>query len=212
MIITKQKSLEDILALVGKRPVFILGCSECATVCQTGGESQVLEMKGVFEQHNIPVTGWTILDPACHKLNSKRLLKAHKEALAQTKSLVVLACGNGIQTVAELFEQLDVIPGTDTLFLGEIKHIDEFEKRCSMCGECLIDIFGGICPITRCPKAMLNGPCGGVNNGKCEIDENLDCIWVHSIKILQQKEKQQVLKIIQPPKDWSKARETKRCI
>jgi ferredoxin len=212
MIITKQKSLEDILALVGKGPVFILGCSECATICQTGGESQVLEMKDVFERHNIPVTGWIILDPACHKLNNKRLLKPYKEVLAQTKSLFVLACGNGVQTVSGLFEHLDVIPGTDTLFLGEIKHIDDFEKRCSMCGECLVDIFGGVCPITRCPKAMLNGPCGGVNNGKCEINENLECIWVQSIKILQRKKKQQVLTLIQPPKDWSKAQETKRCI
>jgi len=212
MIITKQKSINDILQLIDKGPVFILGCSECATQCKTGGESEVLTMKQTLEQHKITITGWKILDPACNKLNTKRLLKEDKAAIERAKTLLVLACGNGIQTIAGLYENLNVIPGTDTLFLGEIQHANEFDKRCSMCGECLLDIFGGICPITRCPKSMLNGPCGGVHNGKCEINKNIDCIWTQCIIILKNKHKQDTLKTIQPPKDWSQSIETHRCI
>jgi ferredoxin len=212
MIITKPKSLHDVLLLIGKGPVFILGCSECATQCHTGGELEVIEMKQTLEQHNIPVSGWKVLDPACNKLNSKRMLKSQKTLIEQSKILLALTCGNGVQTIAELYERLDVIPGTNTLFLGEIQHANEFDKRCSMCGECLLDIFGGICPITRCPKSMLNGPCGGVNNGKCEINKDLDCIWVQNILLLNTKNKIKNLESIQPPKDWSKSLETHRCI
>ena len=212
MIITKHKAIADILRLVGNDPVFILGCSECATQCQTGGEAQVLEMKKTLEHNDIPVTGWKVLEPACHKLNSKRLLKEYREPIEQSKSLLVLACGNGVQTIAELYEHHDVLPGTDTLFLGEIKHSNEFEKRCDMCGECLLDIFEGFCPVTRCPKSMLNGPCGGVNNGKCEIDKNLDCIWMLYINRLKNNKKEKILATIQPPKDWSKSLENHRCI
>ncbi len=212
MIITKQKSLEEILQLVDQGPVFIIGCSECATMCQTGGESQVLTMKTLLEKHDILVTGWKVLEPACHRLNTIRLLKDSKESLEKSKTILVLACGNGVQTIAGLYEQLNVIPGTDTLFLGEIHRANEFKKRCSMCGECLLDLFGGVCPITRCPKSMLNGPCGGVHNGKCEVDNTMECIWVRSITLLQQKNRLSLLKSIQPPKNWSKANEMSRCV
>jgi ferredoxin len=212
MIITRQKNFNDILKSLNGGPVFIIGCSECATLCHTGGEEEVLSMKEDLMKENIKTTGWVILEPACHFLNDKRLLKKHKEEITKAKKILVLACGNGIQTVSEIIKDIDIIPGTDTLFLGEIKHLDDFEKRCIMCGECIQDLFGGICPVSRCPKGMLNGPCGGSINGKCEINKDIDCVWDIIYKYLKDQDKLYKLKEIQKPKNWSKSTEMRRLI
>lgn len=204
MIITRQKEINEILKCVEKGPVFIIGCSECATLCHTGGEEEILTMKQVFEKQNIRVTGWVILDPACHLNNDKRLLKDHLDEIDNAKKVLVLACGNGIQTVSELITNTDVIPGLDTLFLGEIKRANEFEKRCIMCGLCIQQDFGNICPISRCPKGMLNGPCGGSSNGKCEVNSEIECVWNIIYERLKEKKKQDKLRNIVEPKDWSK--------
>ena len=210
MIITKQKNFDDLLKSVGKDAVFIIGCSECATLCHTGGEEEVLSMKDAFEKKNVQVTGWIVLDPACHLNNDKRLLKSHKEELNRSKKILILACGNGVQTVSEIFNNKDIVSGTDTLFLGEIKRANEFDKRCNMCGECLLDLFGGFCPVSRCPKSMLNGPCGGAKEGKCEINIDLDCIWDQIYTYLKKRGQLNILDQIQKPKDWSKSLEMNR--
>lgn len=212
MIITKQKDFEEILTPVGKGPVFIVGCNECATLCHTGGEEEVLAMKEEFEKKNVQVSGWIVLEPACHRNNNRCLLKPHKESLEKSKNILVLACGNGVQTLSELFDDKDIISGTDTLFLGEIVRANEFDKRCSMCGECLLDLFDGFCPVSRCPKSMLNGPCGGAINGKCEINSELDCMWDIIYKRLKKRGKLHQLEEIQKPKDWSKSLETRRTL
>jgi len=210
MIVTKQKQLDDILRSVEKGPVFLIGCSECATMCHTGGEEELQSMKNQLEKKDIPVSGWIVLEPACHLQNDKRLLKRHQKDLSKAKKVLVLACGNGVQTVSELLTDVDVIAGVDTLFLGEIKRGTEFEKRCSLCGECLLDVFYGICPVARCPKSMLNGPCGGTRGGKCEIDPTLECVWVVLYDLLQTKGCTARLREVQKPKDWSKSLERRR--
>lgn len=210
MIITKTKDLESILDLIKSEPVFIVGCSECATLCKTGGEDEVKEMTKVLKDKNIEVTGSVVLDPACHLLNDKRILKGYKTELGKAKKVLVLACGNGVQTVAEIIQDADVIPGLDTLFLGEIKRLNDFERRCNLCGECIQYLFDGLCPISRCPKNMLNGPCGGSTNGKCEISKDMDCVWELIIKKLEEKGKLDTLKKLVEPKDWSKSLEMKR--
>ena len=210
MIITKQKYFYEILNSVGKGPVFIAGCNECAAVCHTGGQEEVLLMKEKLEKKNVQISGWIVLEPACHRNNDKRLLKPYKEALEKSKSILVLACGNGVQTVSGLFEDIDVISGNDTLFLGEITRATEFDKRCNMCGECIIDLFDGLCPVSRCPKSMLNGPCGGSIDGKCEVNSDLDCIWDVIYRRLKKRGKLDQLEVIQKPKDWSKSLEMKR--
>lgn len=209
MIITIQKKLKEILKSLENKPVFIVGCSECATICHTGGEEEVLAMKDTLESNNLEVTGWVILEPACHLQNDKRILRTHKDELNKATKLLVLACGNGVQTIAEAVEDRDIIPGTDTLFLGEIQRATEFEKRCTMCGDCMVDLFEGLCPITRCPKHMLNGPCGGAVNDKCEINTHTDCVWILIYKRLKEKGRLHHLETIQEPKDWSKTTLTK---
>jgi ferredoxin len=210
MIVTKQKNLEDILRVLGTGPVFLIGCSECATLCHTGGADEVVAMKEALEKRKIPVSGCIVLDPACHLNNNKRMLKENNKELDCSDKILVLACGNGVQTVAELLSKKEVLTGTDTLFLGEISRVNEFDKRCMLCGECLLDTFGGLCPVSRCPKSMLNGPCGGSSEGKCEISREMECVWDRIYQELKNKGKLQDLDVIQKPKDWSSAWEIKR--
>jgi ferredoxin len=212
MIITKQKEFNDLLNSIDDGPVFIVGCSECATMCNTGGEEEVLAMKDTLENKNIKVTGWVVLEPACHLQNDKRLLRSHKKEVDSANKILVLACGNGAQTLSEIIENAEIVPGTDTLFLGEIKRLGDFEKRCGLCGDCLLDLFGSFCPISRCPKSMLNGPCGGLKNGKCEVDPDLDCVWDQIYKTLKKRGQLHLLEVIQKPKDWSRSIEMRRML
>jgi ferredoxin len=212
MIVTRQKEFNEILSLIKEGPVFIIGCSECATLCHTGGEEEVLSMIENLKEKNIETTGWVILEPACHLLNDKRLLKQHKAEIGKAKKILIFACGNGAQTVSEIITDIDVIPGNDTLFLGEIKRASDFEKRCIMCGDCIQDLFEGLCPISRCPKGLLNGPCGGSIDGKCEVDKDIDCIWDIIYKRLKEKGQLHRLKKIREPKKWSKSTEMRRVL
>lgn len=212
MIITKQKKFMDILRSIDSKPVFLVGCSECATLCHTGGKEEILAIKVALEEKKIPVSGWVILEPACHLLNDKRMLKDYSKHLSESSKVLVLACGNGVQTLAKLLPEKEIIAGTDTLFLGEISRVNDFSKQCLLCGECILDNFASFCPVARCPKSMLNGPCGGASNGKCEINPETECVWDYIYQDLKKKGKVDVLKTIQKPKDWSKAVESKRRI
>ena len=210
MIITKQKNFIELLRCIDSKPVFLIGCNECATLCHTGGKDEVLKLKEALVKKQIPVLGWVILEPACHLLNDKRMLKEYAKELSKSEKVLVLSCGNGVQTIAEILSEKEVIAGADTLFLGEISRFNEFDKRCMLCGECLLDNFEGFCPVARCPKSMLNGPCGGSTRGKCEISSEMECIWDRIYQELKKRGKLQVLDVIQKPKDWSKAVEMKR--
>ena len=212
MIITRQKDFDYLLKLICNKSVFIAGCSECATICHTGGEEEVKTLKEKLRDNNIKVTGTVVLDPACHLNNDKRIFRKHSAEIDKSEIILVLACGNGVQTVSEIFDDKMIISGTDTLFLGEIKRANHFEKRCNMCGDCLVESFGGICPVSRCPKGMLNGPCGGVNNGKCEIDNEMNCVWYEIIEKLKKKGDVSRLKEICQPKKWSNSIERERHI
>ncbi len=212
MIITQQKDFTELLRRIDSKPVFLIGCNECATICHTGGEEEILAIKKLLKQNNIPVTGWVVLEPACHLLNDKRLLKKYVAELDKSTKILVLACGNGVQTVSEILSEKEVIAGTNTLFLGEISRLNEFDKRCMLCGECLVNDFAGFCPVARCPKSMLNGPCGGSTNGKCEVNSDLECVWDLIYKQLNKQGTLKVLLEIQKPKDWSKELQVKRRI
>jgi ferredoxin len=181
MIITKQKAIDEILDYIkNDSAVFLIGCALCATTCKTGGEAEAKLLSGLLNAKGKKVTGWEILNPACYVLESKKLLRRKEKEIAEAESIISLACGGGTQTIAEIIGK-PVYPANDTLFQGEIVRLspkeDRFEKKCLMCGECIIGTTGGICPVTRCPKGLRNGPCGGVNRGKCEVDPERDCVW-----------------------------------
>jgi ferredoxin len=203
LIIAKKKPIEEILAnLEGEENVFIVGCGECATVTQTGGEKEAAELKAILEEHGKTVVGTDVIAATCQELDLKRIMRQHKEAAEKADVFVVLSCGAGVQSMREATTK-HVTPGTDPMFLGNIKRALNYEEKCSVCGQCVLDEYGAICPVTRCAKGLLNGPCGGMNHGKCEVDPEKDCAWVLIHKQLKAEGREDKRKRIHQPKNWN---------
>ena len=201
MIITKQKKFDDLLNyLVGCNSIFILGCGDCATLCRTGGEDQTKEMRDKLEKEGKNITGTVIGQAPCHELDTARILRQHRKQIEMSDGILVLACGSGAQAVRESTEK-KVFSGCDSLFIGNSKRQMRFYEKCSACGDCVINDFGGICPITRCPKSLMNGPCGGSTYGKCEVNNNAECIWNKIFNQLKLEGRFDALDKIQPPKN-----------
>jgi len=209
MIITRQKPLEDMLEFVkGCKKIFLIGCNLCATTCKSGGEEEVKEIAEKLKKNGKVITGTAVLDPACSYLELKRLYRSHADEIDSADAVISLACGGGTQAAAELFKATRVYPGTDTLFQGEITRATlkerNFAQKCSLCGECILAVTGGICPVTRCPEGLLNGPCGGIKNGKCEVDKDMDCVWLIIYDKLRELDEVDLMKVVREPKDHSK--------
>ena len=197
--------MEEILGcLLGKENIFLIGCSQCATACHTGGETEIAAMKENLEKAGKTVTGSLIGHEDCHILDIKRELRQHKEEVGKTDALLVMSCGAGAQSVVANSPDKEVFTANDTIFLGNIRRTGMiFEENCSICGECVINETGGICPVTNCAKGLLNGPCGGVNNGKCEVDQEKDCAWVLIYQRLERLGKLDDMKEILEPKNYA---------
>jgi len=202
MIITKKKPLEKVLEMAQPYDkVFIIGCGTCSTSCQTGGENEVAEMADKLGEK---VIGTAMVEEPCDRRINRRDLKQSKEILSEADAVLVLSCGSGVQTLADFTGKV-VLPGLDTCFIGEIERIGKYYDRCRACGDCILDETGGICPITRCAKALLNGPCGGQVEGKCEVGEyENDCAWVLIWKRLKEQDRLDMFMTFRPPRDYSK--------
>ncbi len=207
MIITQKKELDEFLEMVKDyQSFFLLGCSECATLCGTGGEPELNTLKEVLEAEGKTVKGTFVAKTGCQVLGTKIELKGFKEDLDDTDCVVVMSCGAGTQSMVELFPAKAVVPSNDSLFLGNMTRLQMFDERCSLCGECILDKTGGICPITACPKGLLNGPCGGTNEGSCEVSPDIKCAWVRIYERMKNIGRLDTLKAtVLEPKDWSKA-------
>ena len=206
MIVTQKKPLEEVVnSLKGKEKVFLIGCGECSTTCQTGGEKEVLEMKQHLESQGKKVTGWVIPNAPCIAAQIKTAFAKNIPALKDSQAILVLSCGLGAQSVKENERfGLAVVPALNSMFGTLVDARGNFHEVCSNCGECVLDMTGCICPITRCPKGLLNGPCGGVIQGKCEVDRERDCAWVLIYKELEKQGRLDKIKAISKPKDYSK--------
>lgn len=189
MIITSQKKGRELLQMLdGKKRIFIIGCGDCATTCKTGGEKEVQEVAGFLRENGKEISGFSVPEVACASSQAKIALAKNREALKKTDAVVVLACGSGVQCVQESDRMgLSVYPGCESLFSAIIDKDGAFREVCSSCGECILDLTGGICPVTRCSKSLLNGPCGGSYQGKCETDRQRDCAWVLIYQRLKEK-------------------------
>lgn len=178
MIVTKQKELQKILeTLHDKKTLFLVGCAACATKCATGGQEQVDAFAELLKQRGKEVIGFAVLDTPCDMRIVRRDL-AQNEKVLQSDGIVLMTCGAGVQAISRVIENKILIPVLDTLFLGTIERLGNFNQYCSLCGECILEETGGICPVTRCAKGLLNGPCGGSVNGKCEANTDNDCAWI----------------------------------
>lgn len=197
MIITRKKPPEALLGMLrGFHRVALVGCGNCATACQTGGEKELEQMRQFLEENGFEVVGTALPEECCHMLLVKRDLKPLRDSGAE--AIVCMACGDGVQTVADNVK-IPVFPANDTLFLGQIQRAGVFHEACKMCGDCILDKTAGICPVTQCAKSLVHGPCGGQKNGHCEVIPENECAWIRIYNRLQEQGRLELL--MQPCED-----------
>ncbi|HKI48701.1 MAG TPA: methylenetetrahydrofolate reductase C-terminal domain-containing protein [Desulfobacteria bacterium] len=198
--ITQQKPEAELDRLLeGLRRIFIIGCGTCTTLTQTGGAPEVAAMKKMLSQKGKMVTGDMVLAVACDNLTREALVEygAH---MSQADAFVIMTCAFGVQNIALHSEKL-VVPALNTLFIGKETAPGEFNEVCTQCGDCILGETGGICPVTSCHKGLVNGPCGGTNNGKCEIDSEKDCAWTLIYNRLLDLDRLKSMKKLQKPRN-----------
>ena len=204
MIVTTQKPLDEILDLISPyKNVLIVGCDGCTQpprgIREAETLSQLLDLGGGQRSKQFAFKVHTLVKQCDSHLTAVAL----KDILdGDVEAVLSLACGLGPQTIASLYPELPVFPAQNTVFMGsEEREAGTLEERCAACGDCVLGLTGGICPVSRCAKSLLNGPCGGSQNGKCEIDPNKDCAWALIIERLDKLGRLHVLEEIQPAKD-----------
>ncbi|MBA3035957.1 MAG: 5,10-methylenetetrahydrofolate reductase [Desulfobacterium sp.] len=198
--ITQQKPMEEIEVLLnGINRVFIIGCGTCVTLTQTGGIFQVEAMKNSLSEKGKVVTGTTVVPVACDNLTTD-ILREFEAQLKQADGLLIMTCAFGVQTIARQINKM-AVPALNTLFIGKETGAGEYNEVCTQCGACVIGETGGICPVTACHKGLVNGPCGGTNNGKCEIDSNKDCAWTMIYNRLKDLGRLDVMRIYKKPRN-----------
>ena len=205
MIIADKKPVEEIIDMVeGCGKILIAGCNECVTVCEAGGKKEVgilastLRMYFLNQKQDILIEEVTLERQCDHEY-----LEEIRDSVDRFDAIISLACGVGVQFMAEKYHSMPVYPGVNTCFLGANEQRGLWTERCQACGTCILASTGGICPITRCAKRILHGPCGGSTNGKCEIDKDLDCAWQLIIDRLKALDRLDDYEKISPLKDWS---------
>jgi ferredoxin len=209
MIVAEQKPLDEIKILIDDaKDVLVVGCGTCVTVCFAGGEKEAgilatsLRMASKLDGNARNVNDvtvqrqceWEYIDPIGEQINDADVT-------------VSLGCGIGAQALAERFPEAIIVPGLNTTFLGLPTEQGIWEERCAACGECIIGLTGGICPIARCAKQLLNGPCGGSQNSVCEIDPETPCAWQLIYDKLSSQNRLHLLMEVWPAKDWSTSRD-----
>jgi len=178
MLITKRKPIDEIAGfLSGESSVFLLGCDGCAAASGTGGEPELLTLQSELEDRGIAIAGRKVIDFLCEKALIRSGLRPYSGLLAEADSVIVSTCGIGIQATATVVE-LPVHPACDTVSLGGVRGEWQGEERCQECGQCFLEYTSGVCPMTACAKQLVNGPCGGSKDGRCEVEPDVRrCAW-----------------------------------
>jgi ferredoxin len=204
MIVGQQKPLAEIKAEVSPfSKLLILGCGTCVKTCFAGGEDEVATLASslrlAFKKDGGQIK---IEELTVERQCEDEFIKEAAAAIARNDAVLSLACGAGVQMVANRYAKSPVLPGVNTTFIGILEKQGLFTEKCLGCGDCVLDVFAGICPVSRCSKKLMNGPCGGSQGGKCEVDSDTDCAWqliVDRSKDFGQLDK---LSTYVPPKDW----------
>ncbi len=209
MIKAEQKDIREIVEMVaGCNKALLVGCGGCATVCLAGGEQETKTMAGALrlirkQSGRLLQTVTYVATRQCEP----EFLQPLDNLVEDVDAIISLACGVGVQYLAERYRDKWVVPALDTKFAGGTKTPGIWEEKCGLCGDCILHKTAGICPVIRCAKSILNGPCGGSQNGKCEIRPDLECAWQLIYDRMRDLGRLSELTAIQPPKDWSKARD-----
>ncbi|MDK2931390.1 MAG: hypothetical protein PWR07_1521 [Bacillota bacterium] len=209
MIVAERKSLDEILAMLqGCSRVLVVGCGTCVTVCMAGGEKEVgvlaslLRLAAQREGRTVEI-GEATIERQCEW----EFVDELAPAIRGYDAVLSMGCGAGVQTIAQRFGGVRVLPALNTKFIGIPEKQGLWVEMCLGCGDCVLDRTGGICPIARCSKGLLNGPCGGSQGGKCEVSKDTDCAWQLIYDRLASLGRLDLLETEFAPKDWSKNRD-----
>ncbi len=199
--ITRQKPFDEIKEQLAdfERP-FIIGCGTCTTMTRTGGIDQVVEMKDSLQELGKRVSGWTVIPTACDEMTGAAM-KENGRALREAGCILAMTCALGVHRMG-LYIDRPVIPALDTLFIAVEDTPGNFHEVCDQCGQCILGETAGVCPITTCHKGLVNGPCGGTNNGKCEIDKEKDCAWTIIYQRLKAQGRLELMRRYYPPRNY----------
>jgi hypothetical protein len=179
MVIGERKPFDEITRMLeGHKKVMVLGCGGCVTVCLTGGHDEVRVLSSQLRMARDGAGNpLEIIEKTVERQCDPEYIEEVESLVAETDAVLSMACGAGVQFMAERYLGKPVYPALNTTFVGGSKKEGYYVERCQTCGECKLYYTGGICPIARCSKSLLNGPCGGSTKGKCEIDSEIDCAW-----------------------------------
>ncbi len=209
MIVGKQKPLDEVWEMIkGYKKVLVFGCNTCVAVCHEGGNKEaeimasMLRMKAKQEGTDIEIK-----DGGIERQCEHEYFEPAREDIEQADAVLSLACGAGVQFLGEKFPHKPVLPGLNTTFIGVVDEPGIFSERCLMCGDCILHLTGGVCPIARCSKSLLNGPCGGSENGKCEINPDVPCGWQLIYDRLKEQGRLELLDEVIPAKNWVSSRD-----
>lgn len=204
MIVAKRKPFDEIMEMLqDHKKVLIVGCGTCVAVCLAGGEKEVAVLNSELEMArklaNNPIElGTVTLERQC----DREYLDEIKDSVNDYDALISMACGVGIQFLAEHYPDIPVFPAVDTSGLAVNQAVGWYEERCRSCQSCVLGWTGGICPVTMCAKGLYNGPCGGTNNGSCEIDPDQPCAWYMIHERLSKQGRLDNIKKINPATGW----------
>lgn len=199
--ITRRKPEEELDRLLeGFNRIFIIGCGTCVTLTKTGGQPEVEEMAEDLKKKGKLITGKAVLPVACDNLTGEAIGE-YGNPIDQSDLLLIMTCAYGVQTIGRNSKKM-VIPALDTLFIGKETGVGLFDEICTQCGSCILGETGGVCPVTSCHKGLVNGPCGGTNNGKCEIDSHKDCAWTLIYNRLKDLNRIDAMRPLQKPRNY----------
>jgi ferredoxin len=185
----------------------MVGCNECVTVCEAGGKKEVAVLASALRMHFVNQGKDVKIDEiTLERQCDHEYLEELRNQIDQYDAVISLACGVGVQFMAEKYMTMPVLPGVDTCFMGVTEERGVWSERCQGCGNCMLAKTAGICPVSRCAKRLFNGPCGGSTDGHCEIHKDVICGWQLIVDRLTQLDKLDDYEILAPIKDWSTER------
>lgn len=208
MIVGERKPFDEIMEMLAPyKKVLVLACGSCVTVCITGGEKQAEELASQIrlackQTGDDKQVDFDCITRQCDREFIENLTKEPKDYDA----VLSIACGVGVGFMSELYPDVPVLPGLNTTFYGASTAPGVWEEYCHGCGDCVLAWTGGICPIARCSKSLINGTCGGTNNGKCEVSKDMDCAWFLIYERLKELGRLDDYRKLRPARDWSKDR------
>lgn len=205
MIVADKKPIEEIIGQIKDyEKILVLGCNECVTVCEAGGKKEVGVLASALRMYFMNQGQQKMIDErTLERQCDHEYLEEIRDSVDRYDAVVSIACGVGVQFTAEKYHGLPVYPGVNTCFMGVTEKRGLWSERCQGCGQCILATTAGICPVSRCAKRILNGPCGGSSRGKCELRRETDCAWHLIVDRLKALNRLDDYEKLAPLKDWS---------